>query len=402
MLRRIISALLLLTLVCASAYAAPPALENGGIAIIENSGANRYKSIRLVPEIYNHANSDLSDLRLKDGQGGDVPYFINSGQQLEYDSPRQAYPMTLINSYTKDGSFYFDYKVSDIPDRDIAATSLELTTQNSGFAKNIELSGSYDNINWEFVQQDTLYSIGAATKLTIDFTQEQKYTHYRFKLANNLEKISFDSAVLIRSYVIQEKIYFVESMRPAFSVEEKDKLTYINIEGLKNLRLAEITIASASMFKRYVGTSFGMGKELYNLTFNDTSYTDTTISFERQISRDSNFSLMIDNGDDKPINISGLTVKYYADDLVFAGDDSEQYTLVFGADHTISAPVYDIERYKLEILSGDTGRLAIKEIRFNDKEEPPQDKFKMIFNIVVIVVAVVLGALILIKLRKKA
>jgi hypothetical protein len=307
----------------------------------------------------------------------------------------------LINSYTKDDSFYFDYKVSDIPDRDIVATSLELTTKNSGFAKNIELYGGYDNISWEFVQQDTLYSIDGAAKLFMDFAQDQKYTHYRFKLGNNLERISFDSATLIHNYVTQEKIHFVESIRPAFSVEEKEKLTYINIEGLKNLRLAEITIETSSMFKRTVNTPFGISKELYNLTFNDTSYTDATISFERQTSWGDDFSLIIYNGDDKPISIGGVIVKYYADDLVFEGNKSGGYALHFGGGYTKAAPVYDIERYKQEILSGDIDRLELKEVIFAVKEEAEQYDFRTVFNVVVVVVALVLGVLILIKLRKK-
>ena len=402
MLRKIVSALLLLTLLCASAYAAPPGLENGGIAIVENSGTNRYKSIRLTPEIYHNANWDLSDLRIKDANGEDVPYFINSGQQIAYESGRQAYPMALINAYTKNDSFYFDYQVSDIPDRDIPATSIELATNNSGFAKNIELYGSYDNINWEFVQQDKLYSIDGAVKLSIEFAKEQKYTHYRFKLANNLERISFDSAILVCNYVLQERIYFIESIQPAFSVEEQEKRTNIKIEGLKNLRLAEITVNTDSMFKRYVSSSLGYSKELYKLTFNDTSYTDTTISFDRQTCWDDILTLTISNGDDKPISISGVTVKYYADDLVFAGGQSETYELHFGSAEIKAAPVYDIERYKQEILKGDIGRLDIKEIKYVEKEEPQQFDFRIIFNVVVVVVAIVLGVLIVIKLRKKS
>ena len=229
MLKKIISIVFIIPLFCVTAFA--------HTATVQNGGKNRYKAVRLTLEIYNNANSNLSDILIKDANGENVPYFINSGGQTKYETDRQTYKMSLINSYTKDNSFYFDYKVSDIPSYDIAATSIETATNNTGFAKNIGVYGSYDNINWELVQNDTIYSIDGKEKLNIDFGKTQKYTHYRFKLGNNLEKISFDSVILVCNYITQEKIYFIENVKPKFSTEEKDKITYIKITGIKILGL---------------------------------------------------------------------------------------------------------------------------------------------------------------------
>jgi hypothetical protein len=394
MLKKIISNMFLSTLFCASAFA--------HTATIENDGENRYKAVRLSPEIYNNANSSLSDILIRDENGGNLPYFINSVNQTRHETDRQIYPMSLINSFTMNDNFYFDYKVNKIPDRDIVATSIEVTTKNTGFAKNIEIYGSYDNINWEFVQGDALYNIDGKTKLHIEFIKTQKYTHYRFKFGNNLEKISFGTVILIYNYFTQEKIHFVESITPDFSVEEKNKRTYINIKGLKNLRLGEIIIDTDSMFKRNFSTPFRTAGEIYNLSFNDASYTDTAISFDWRISRDDVFTLTIDNGDDKPIIIKGITVKYFADELVFEGNNSDKYILNFGADDTKTAPVYDIEKYKYEILKNDIDRLVIKEVVFEKPiEKPEQYDYKTIFNVVTAAVALAMGILILTRLRKR-
>ena len=151
-----------------------------------------------------------------------------------------------------------------------------------------------------------------------------------------------------------------------------------------------------------VTAPFGIRKELYNLSFNDTAYTDTMLPFNRQIqpsSTDDTLTLTIDNGDDKPIHITGLTVKYYADELVFEDKKSETYILYFGADNTKTAPVYDIARYQNEILQGDIDRLNITGVALIVEPEPYD--YKLIFNIVVIAVAIALGLLILMKLRKK-
>ena len=406
----IISALLCMNvfeaLLCMNVFAADAAdiLEN--TAIIKNSGESRYKAVRLTPEIYNNANSNLSDLRIKDSAGEYVPYFIRSGGDTEYETIGQMHSMSLINAYTQNDNFYFDYVVSNIPNHDVITTSIELTTSNTGFVKHIEVFGSYDNMHWEFVQNDSIYRIDDKSKLNITFSNILKYTHYRFRLSNNFEQISFDSVTLAYNFITQERIYFVEEILPKFSVEEKDGTTNIHIEGLKNLRLAEITIDTDSMFQRIVNASYSFSKELYSLTFSETTYTDTTIPFNRHISHDDTFVLTIRNGDDRPININGIIVRYYADELVFEDRDDDRYALYFGADNTVSAPEYDIERYKEEILKGDIDRLEITEVFLAEPietPEPPEPRdFTFLFNIAVVVVAVVLGLVILLKLRKKS
>ena len=399
MLKKITSAVFLfvflLSLFCKDALA--------HTTTVENSGENRYKAIRLTPEIYNHTNADLSDLRIKDASGEYVPYFINSGEQKDYEVDKQTYPMTLINSYTKDEHFYFDYQVQELPDRDIVATFIEVSTRNTEFAKNIELYGSYDNINWEFVQSDTLYSIDGKSKLNIDFHNIQKYTHYRFQLANNLEKISFETVTLAYNYATQENIYFTESIVPTFSVTEENKKTIVNVQGLYHLKLAEITIDTDSMFKRTVQTPYGGNKELYNLSLNDTSYIDTTIFYNGQVVKDHDFLITINNGDDKPINVTGITVKYYTDELIFEDNGSKSYTLNFEENNTVTSPVYDIVKYKNEILKGNIDHLDIGEVIFDEPvKEPESYDYKTIFNVVVIAVACLLGGMILLKLRKKS
>ena len=398
MFRKAASILFVSVLLCTNVFAAGILVNT---ATIGNNGENRYKAVRLTPEIYNNANSNLFNLRIKDNAGEYVPYFIRSGGGTEHETIGQTHSMSLVNAYTRDDNFYFDYVLSNIPNHDIIATSIEFTTRNTGFAKHIEVFGSYDNIHWEFVQNDSMYRIDNKSKLNIVFNSAQKYTHYRFRLGNNLERISFDSVILIYNFITQESIYFIEEILPGFSTEEKNNETHIYIEGLKNLRLAEITIDTDSMFQRIVTAPFGINKELYNLTFNDTTYTDTTISFNRQTSNDDMFLLLIRNGDDRPININGIIVRFYADELIFEDRGSDIYTLHFDADNTVRAPVYDIARYQDEILKGDIDRLEITEIFFTEPIPTPQPRdYTLFFNIAVIAVAVILGLVIILKLKK--
>jgi hypothetical protein len=369
-------------------------------ADIEITGENRYKSLRLIPQVYNASHSRLIDLLIKDPSGEPAPYFINSSLR-ETNTSRETYPLILIDSYIKDDYFFFDYKLAEERVSDTIATSIEFTTRNSGFAKSVDVFGSHDGIYWEYTQNDTLYSVEGKSKLAVNFIRPKKFTHYRFRLANNLEQISFQSVNLVYSIELSQEIWFIESFIPGYTVESEDKMTKITIEGLKNLRLCDLTIESDSMFIRNVRAPEGIQKELYHLTINDMVYNDVTLPLNRYIARNEKFTVVIEDGDDRPINIKNITVRYYADDLIFEGQTGKTYTLEFGRDSIKNAPVYDISRYKNEILKGPIDILSLGALRYTEPEpERESIPLKIIFNIVVILVALLLGALIVLRLKK--
>jgi hypothetical protein len=374
-------------------------------ADIQIEGENLYKSVRLPPQVYNAAHRRLFDLLIKNSIGENVPYFINSSIGKTNET-RETYLMRLINSYKENDNFFFDYKLaitlnSDVI-ADVIATSMEFSTRNTGFAKPVNVFGSYDNIHWEFVQSDTLYVVDSKSKLNIDFNRPQKYTHYRLKLENNLEQISFYDVSLVYSLQISEETYFIESFKPEFKIETEDKITRILIDGLKHLRLCDLQIETDSMFIRNVRTSGGVEKELYNLSINGTTYRNTVLPLNRHISDNETFTVIIRDGDDKPIDITGISVRYYADDLVFQGESGGVFRLEFGEGMLRAAPVYDIERYKNEILKGPIDRLVLGDIVYVQTEQPVREVLihRVIFNILVMLTGVLLCALIVNKLRK--
>ncbi len=368
------------------------------VAEVKNNGENKYKSIRITPEIYNLSNSDLSDILIKSEKDEIVPYFINTSYMTIYKGD-YTYPMELINSYVKDDNFYYDYKLTETYSHDILATSIKFLTDKINFAKSIEVYGSYDNIHWEKIKNDNLYSVDDNIKLSIDFESPQKYTHYRFKISNNLEKISFTNVALEYKVSKAETSYFIETIKPEFTIEEKDTQTYININGLKHLKPATITVVSDNIFKRNLVTPFGE-KEIYNLVFEKENYSDTTIPIGWHIIKDDIFKLYIENNDDKPIDIKEIIVTYYAEELVFDGSGSNSFKIEFSGDKSKTAPKYDIESYKYEVLKQSIDKLEINNIIFEEEVKAEPKDYTMIFNVIVVIVAVLLGGIILLKMKK--
>ncbi|MDR1067333.1 MAG: hypothetical protein LBL35_07900 [Clostridiales bacterium] len=381
--------------------------EGRAVLTVNSSGENRYKSVRLTPKIYNNSHISLYDILITDENGENRPYFIHSSFQTVNDATSE-YPLELVNAYVKDNASYFDYKAEMRENEDIAATSVEFTSPDSNFAKNVEALGGYDGVHWEYIQNDQLYKVNSSEKMSITFDDVQRYVYYRFKLLYNAENISFSEASLLYREKNVENIFFVESFDPAFKVRQGDGRTYIDIYGLKNLRLADVNILTENMFKRDVESSLGTVKTLYNLSLNGESYSDATLTFDHDLSTDDVFTLTIYDGDDSPIDINGVTVRYYADEIIFDGSESARYMISFGDPDASEPPEYDIKSYKDEILKGGVDALVMDERavdaaieRMADVTEEKKRDYTIVFNIVILAAAASLGAVIVSKLRKK-
>lgn len=371
---------------------------------IEITGTKKYKAVKLTPQIYNNTNENLADIMIYDSKNEAVPYFINSYTENSSET-KITYPMKLINSFTVDSTnekFYgVDYTLVTPQKNDILATSIEVETDNKNFAKKLELLGSYDGNSWETVQSDILYDVDGNKKLEIFFSGAKKFTYYRFKMLNNLEQIAFSSVKLNFNNITKQKESFIATIYPQFNVEEVGKTTVIKISGLKHVKVDSITIETDSMFKRSVSFDGSVSKVLYNLSFKDIAYKNTTLSLNSNKITTDIAELRISNGDDKPIKINKIEVKYLQDELVFDGSMGTSYTIKFGNAETIFPPSYDIVNFENDIIAEGYDTLEIKDIKTQAPEAPkPIYDYKWIFNLVILLVALVMGIVIILKLKK--
>ncbi len=371
-------------------------------ANIENSGNKKYKAVRLTSEIYNNIQGNMADLELYSKENEPIPYFINSSEESDLIL-NAVYEMKEINSFEKDNYFYFDYTLKTPQDEDVTASSIKVETENKNFVKEVEIFGGYDNVKWEKVQEDIIYNVDGSRKLEIAFDGMKKYTHYRFKLSNNLEKISFTNVKLEYNKVIQEQEYFTDTIVPKFTTEERENTTVVKINNFRNLKLSSITLKTDSKFKRLVTFNGFESKMLYNLEFENTKYKDLTIPLGQYRVANATAEIIIDNKDDKPIEILGIEAKYLVDELIFDGSVADEYTLKFGNSESIAPKNYDISNYKDQILKEGYDVLSIQEIikkETSDANNEQQLDLKLVFNIVLGTIAVVLGIIIIRKLKK--
>lgn len=376
-----------------------------GSATLINEGNKQYKGARLTAEIYREAQQNLADLRVFASDGKPVPYLLHrfSSQKTAIN---QSYSMTLLNSFKKGDYFYYDYVVNASENEDILATSIAVATENSGFAKQVELWGSYDNQHWEKIKDEILYRVEEKERLEISLgTAAKKYTHYRFKIANNLEKLSFISVILNYNDITLTKERFTDTYSPPFTVEEQGQKTLIKLSGLKNLKLDTITLATDSIFKRRVSFADPYAKMLYNLSFHNTIYRDLTLPLDGFMVSTDPAVLVIENNDDQPIKIEQVMVKYYVDEVIFNGAGSEDFALKFGNQQLTVPPSYDLVNYRDQILQEGYDLLPLLDLKILSAGPPPADEQpvsfnpQLLFNLVIIAVALLLGGIILWKLK---
>jgi len=391
-----------------------------GSALIKNEGDKQYKAIRLSAEIYRNSQMNLADLRIFDANGQVIPYFIHRFSP-QTTMINQIYQMREINSFVKEDFYYLDYAVNKPKNEneDILATSLEVSTPQTGFAKKAELWGSYDNLHWEKIVDDLLYRVDGNEKLEIFLgSRAKKYIYYRFKIANNLEKVDFSSVVLKYNNIILNRENFTEFLEPQYTVEEeeKGKRTLIKISGVRNLKIDSITIDTADNFKRKVSIEDRYQKMLYNLNFQNTSYRDTTLPLDGYRTQSDTVVLAIENHDDQPIQINKVFLKYYVDEIVFNGASGSSngtsgsngtldndFQLKFGNEELTVFPSYDLVNYQDQILLEGYDLLSIQDLKIHPRQAEAESTQsfdpKMLFNVVIVLVAVVLGVIILLKLK---
>ena len=391
---------LLNILIAVCLLAISPLTVLGHTGSIELSGEQDYKQVLLPPQVENLANSDLSDLRLNDAQGETIPYFIYNVSSLKKEE-QKTYILELVDKFTKDNQQFFDFTLEDLPSQDIRATSVYFATQNTDIVKQARLLGGYDGLVWEPVASATLYNVDGVSLLDIPFNQTEKYTYYRLILDNAENPISIYHGELSFQQTQIESLPFIQPVDIKYTVKQENNDTLISISPVRNLSLYQLELKTTGNFSREVILPNGSKQTIYNLDFQGETLQNTLLTLESYKPSQDTIVLRIKNYDDKPISIEDLSLTYLSHYLVFKGDQPAPYTLSFTGDSEETPPRYDIQTYQDKILTQGIDDLSLTDITVIPEEPPAEEKdYSMLFNVVTILLAVILGAVIIIALKK--
>ncbi|MFF2911658.1 DUF3999 family protein [Paenibacillus sp. NPDC057934] len=322
---------------------------------IEPSGDAAYQDFFLDEEVYQHANTNLSDLRIEDSRRQFVPYFRESGE-AEQKEQNISYKTELTLKFNKNLETTFDYRV--IPNeenRDIQGSRLEFGLPGEAFLKHVQIYGGYDGNTWEPLVKGDLYRAGEFAQSGIDLGSNYKFTYYRLVVPNNAEKLEFGLMKLIHKTATVNVQDFTRQRDPVYEMKQDGQKTQLIIRNDNRLKVSLIRLETTGNFSRTYtlyddsGRELGTvgGSKLYRLDFKDSRIAGTDIILQEPTTA-LYFTIVIENRDDAPISLQGVHMEYLVDKLVFPADGEGPFRLVYGNSGAV-APQYDIVSFKSHI-----------------------------------------------------
>ena len=371
---------------------------------INISYPRQYQAIALTPEILNRAGTNA--LRVVNRETGEeAPFFIHNSI-LEEELQEVYVSLNFIRSATYEEYYYLDFEVLNDANRDSIISHLQLISLQEEFLKNVDVFGSYDNQNWEFIATSLIYSVADVYQNEIDLLGSHRYSFYRLRIPTPQEWVAFDVNGWHR-YTSAEFVPFVGVADAYFYTESSDLSTTVTLSGLadtnaslENLRIIGIHIETDSFFKRSVRKNDNSPPiTLYRLFFQDTELENTFIPFPN-IPQAEQISFTITDYDDRPINIQSITVEYAIDYVIFRAEAGQEYSLLFGGN--LMRPRYDIENFRdLIIQEGFSVAQLDSTAALAAQGDVTERDFTLLFNIAIGVAGVLLAVIALAAVKKK-
>lgn len=362
----------------------------------------QFNRFEVPADIYGKSQLNLEDLRIVDNKGIPIPYLLDTRSQKTAVT-EDIRSFTKVGCIRKKNDTICDFQGSAPEGTDLILNRLAVGIDYSAdFFKYIELYGSYDGTHWEWIGNDTLYRVEGTVANDFTLPSSMKFTHYRVVILNNIEGITLSelTGTLIGE---SEALSLRQMVFPAASFvrTENETSTLITLNKVGNIPFRSVSMAAQGLFHRRcriisgnaeeTGAEFGSGY-LYQSTLKGPEPLKNSLTMEITQPSDS-LTLVIENGDNPPLDITSLTLEYYADAVIFEAVPGKTYTLQYG-NPAASKPSYDLEQFRSEISQQKIGTATLMdETAVDSPKEPPHTGVnqKAIFSGLIFLVGVVLA-----------
>ncbi len=339
--------------------------QNSTFAKITKVTENGLHKIILPTAVRSISREDLSDFRIFDSKGNEVPYF--------YKNTNQALSTTEYVEYKIISETIIPKKQTTIifenPEKNIS--SLMLSIANYEGEKTYNLSGSNDQKQWYgLANNNVLYDLNDPEELNIVKIISFPKNNYKFlkielndkkSLPISIKRIGNDNSRTTFAKLLQ--VDYANIKTEDFKVEKKTKI-HVLFDSSQFLNQINFKINAPKLYKRTA--------RIYKLETRKVKHKFETIEQEItnfELSSDSNnefnlsniyekdFYVEIENQDNQPLSIS--EIKFFQIPVTIFADlnPKENYIIKTGNPDAI-APVYDLENFENSISE----KLPIAEI----------------------------------------
>jgi len=375
---------------------------------VKNIFSPTYVLLPLDNQVFENANPNLSDIRIIADDKEEIPFKLLI--EKEYYQ-KEFYPAKILNL----GFIPAKYQsfIVDLQKEGILHNQIKILTTSKNFKREVVIEGSNDQENW-FVLNDKgkiydysppLYEF-VQRKTTINYP-ESTYRYLKVKIilkGENPLKIVGVEVYKIEKKPAKKVNYSAKIIDKG--VNEKYKTSFIIVDlKHKGLPSNSLKIKTSDFnFSREIALEGSNDKKTWKVikhrdiifSFSTPKFTGSKLEIDYPESNFRYLKLTIFNKDNKPINITGVSVSGILRKLLFKYEPSKTYKLYYGNSKAYY-PEYDIEALfpYLEIkgLSQATLGNQIKNPLFEKISPPPSpftERYPWLLPLVLIIIVLIL------------
>lgn len=327
-------------------------------AKIKTVAVSGLHKIVLPPEIRSFSKEDLSDFRIFDAKGTEIPYFvIQENNQAVSSSFSECKLISKTVIPKKKTTIIFENPKTSIDEIVISIT-------NSDVIKPYSISGSNDQKEWfGLINNSQLYNLENSQETSVFKTIKLPLSSYRYlkidfddkkTLPVNILKIGFFTNE-IKNNEVQEIL--PKSSQTAQLPSQKKTRIHIVFDNRQIVNQLTFDITNPSLFKRnariYVLKSHQVKHKTENYQetlyeFELNSDSKNAINIPQLFEKD--FFVEIENQDNQPLSIAKISCFQNQVSVIADLKANEKYTVKTGNPKR-NAPHYDLENFKSKMTT---------------------------------------------------
>lgn len=317
-------------------------------------GRDGYYTIVLSPEVVGRSRADLADLRLLDAAGKEVAYLMEREPEVYERTWMRSYKL-LRNERVRSATV-----IEMETDSAGVVDELLVRVRNARVSKRARITGSDDRADWFMIQDECLAvgeGDGATSVLRFVDLPLSDYRYYRITLNDSLsapvQVLDLGHSARVRS---EGRYNPIEEL--SFSRAEERSITRIALYGRFPFRAdrivfdirSDVPFQRRAKFAHHVSYATQLNKREVTRTeeepLGDLSLTRSSRGRIKapSVIVDTLF-ILIENGNDRPLDITGIHAFQLEDRITAKVTARERYTITT-ADIKARKPHYDITHFR--------------------------------------------------------
>ena len=386
-----------------------------------------YKSINLSEdnlaifslddEIFSNAKSDLADLRIIDNNSEEAPY-----KMIVARDKRKAdifYPKMLNNSFVAGRS---SSVVLDFEKKGRLVNQLRIITASENFQRNVIVYGSDNRENWKVLNNKAyIYDYtdkrgSIKTQNTSVSFPQSVYRYIKIEISDQEGSPVKISRVEAINYIKEKSKEVKRNPKYFVNQNSEERATEVIVDlGAKGIPTSKVLFKVTDRnFNRGVLVYTGNDKDNwkynnsgYIFRYNTAKFTGENLLLNFSETNDQYIKIIIQNKDNRPINIEGLTSFSIYREVIFQAESGKSYRIYYG-NKKARFPEYDLENYfkYLDVENAKEAALSGQQVNSSfvpelEPEKPLSERIPYLFSFVLVIASLILLFLVFKFFQKK-